>query len=279
MTHVLAPDSAANTTAAPLAATTARLSALHERFDVRVGPLPDAAWILTTELATPGAPHLERLLTAAQAHYDITDRKIAVSFFLNGYSWALAAASLGCYLLERRVPDLTPSRVGLHFGPTGRATGVTYTDGRFWALPNDPAADHAAAHIVASRDALRDVFRTQLEAHMQALIPALREQSAFGTRALWITVADRCAGFLFWVHQQQPALLPREQLIREVDALVQAPGSLFNNKLTSVRTACDHDADSATGAVTFQRGACCLNYKRAEGKYCASCPITAQPCD
>ncbi|NDJ78553.1 MAG: hypothetical protein GYB65_20065 [Chloroflexi bacterium] len=58
--------------------------------------------------------------------------------------------------------------------------------------------------------------------------------------------------------------------MHEVEGLIYIPDSPFNNPLTGIQALSNH----TDCALAFQRGACCLNYKRPDGKYCASCPIT-----
>ncbi len=180
---------------------------------------------------------------------------------------------MGCYLLAERAPDLTPSSIALHFDADGRADGIAFLSRRFAALPTDPAADHPDATIVPDRAALRDHLRQAIEAHMAPLIPALRAQSPLGTRALWVTVADRCAGFLYWMQHLHPDLFSAEMVLAEVPALVQAPGSPLANRLTCVTAA--HTPDGSP--LSLRRGACCLNYRRPDGKLCESCPLNRPP--
>jgi hypothetical protein len=37
------------------------------------------------------------------------------SFFIGHYTWYLAAAAIGCYLAEQRVPDLAAGDVALRY--------------------------------------------------------------------------------------------------------------------------------------------------------------------
>ncbi len=260
-----------HTAASPLTGSLDWLHTLHERFETRCGAPPSEDWIAVPDLIQPDSPHLSQLLALVGETYATSDRQIGVSFFMNSYAWLIAAASLGCYIASSRVPDLSPSNMWLRFEANGRATGISFTRGRFWALPDDAAAGHPDAAIVQNRVALRDTLRGQIEVHMQHMIPILRPKSSFGTRALWVTVADRCAGFLFWLHQQRPDVLGRDRLVQEVEGLIRAPASPFNNCLTGIQT----QPERAEHELTFQRGACCLNYKRPDGKYCTSCPICA----
>lgn len=245
------------------------LSALHERFEVRAGQPSRADWIAASDLMHPASERLDQLLEVVGTMYATPDRQIRVSFFMNSYAWLLASASLGCYVVSGRVPDLAPSNLWVRFEATGRATGISFTNGKYWALPDDIAAEHPDAIVVRDKAELRAILRRQIEAHMRVLIPVLRTKSSFGTRGLWVTVADRCAGFLFWLHQHHPNMLERKQLLREVEGLIRVPESPFNNPLTSIQRLSDSTEDN----LALQRGACCLNYKRPDGKYCASCPL------
>ncbi len=142
-------------------------------------------------------------------------------------------------------------------------------NGRFTTLPQDAAEGQVHADVVPDYSTLRETFRQQVEAHMAHVIPVLRAQSSLGTRALWITVADRCAGFLYWANHLKPDLVRRETVLADVPALVQVAGSPMANKLTRVEETCTADSP----ALRLRRGSCCLNYRRPEGKLCESCPI------
>ena len=179
-----------------------------------------------------------------------TDRQIGVSFFLNGYAWLVAAAALGCYLLAERALTLTPSSIALHFDADGRADGIAFLSG---ALRRSPLTrrrttrrdDRPGPRRLAGPPAPGD-----RGAH-GAVDPGPARPSHRWGRARWVTVADRCAGFLYWMQHLHPDLFSAEMVLAEVPALVQAPGSPLANRLTCVTAA--HTPD---GSPLSLRGAC-----------------------
>ncbi|HML23437.1 MAG TPA: IucA/IucC family C-terminal-domain containing protein [Aggregatilinea sp.] len=245
-----------------------RLTALSPYLEGRTGADLPEGWIASTDLFAPGSPSLPLVLDAVGATTGSDDWQIAVSFFMNGYAWTVAAVALGCVVVDGRLPDLSFENVALHYDD-GRMLGVAFMNGRFTALPDDAAAGDPHADLVPDRAALLESFRQQIEAHMARVVPVLRAQSSLGTRALWITVADRCAGFLYWANQLKPDLLPREAVLADLPALIQVPGSPMANKLTRIEDTCA--ADGST--LTLRRGSCCLNYRRPGGDLCESCPL------
>ncbi|WP_119070062.1 IucA/IucC family C-terminal-domain containing protein [Aggregatilinea lenta] len=253
----------------PLDGTLQRLVRLYPYLELRTGDDLPPGWVNAKDLIASGSPHLPRLVRTVGATSGTDDRQVAVSFFLNGYAWLVAVVGLGCLLAEGRVPDLTFEDVALRFDEQGNAAGMALSNGRFLALPQDRDADHHRATIVPDRGALRDAFRHEIEAHMAHVIPALRAQSSLGTRALWITVIDRCATFLYWANHLKPDLVSRETVRDDVAALAHVPGSPMANKLTRL-----DPVDTPDGpALALRRGSCCLNYRRPDGELCDSCPI------
>jgi hypothetical protein len=106
--------------------------------------------------------------------------------------WYLLIPSfLGSLLFHaaRRVPMLTPDR--LHFRlEAGVPQQVALHPGRFWCLPQDPAAGHPDAVPVPDEATLGAILREEVIAHATSMLAVYRPQLRFGRRTQWATVTD-----------------------------------------------------------------------------------------
>jgi hypothetical protein len=201
---------------------------------------------------------------------------VAGAFFFGHYTWYLAAAAIGCYLAERRAPDLAPDNVALRYstftweepGASGESEriDVRFLSGRFAALPDDPAAGHADALIVEDAAALRDWLRRGLEAHLEPVTEAIAARTRLGRRAQWSLVADACAGLFLQAggHLNDVAAGCTEGL-----AFVRTTGSPLYNRLVDYFTL-EYQGHNQTFCA---RGGCCLYYRVAPGDNCATCVL------
>jgi hypothetical protein len=194
---------------------------------------------------------------------------------LQAYQWPLIASAVACYLCDRRVPDLRIENVRLRFSIAEEEDenaepeeSIAFLGGRFFALPDDPAADHPDARIVPHRDALRDALRSGIETHLGSTIQRLHERLGCSPRGLWLFVADRCAGTLVWLMQEQDVTVGLDPIGREVDALIRAPGSPLANK----RVGLFELNYRGRSRVYLDRATCCYWYRSEDGDYCTTCP-------
>jgi ferric iron reductase protein FhuF len=243
----------------PIATTLQRISALDLYVDVRLGIDDSPGWVHAVSLDDIPAR------TAALVPTD--DREVLASYALNGYSWPLVMAALACLVLERRVPDIRVEYVSVRFSPDGYPDAIALHSPRFTALPGDPDSGHPDAVCIPEVDGLREACRTGLETHMGLVITSVRRALPWGKRAMWLTVADRCASALMLLHRK--GLLPAEQLLDEIDALVHQTGS----PLRSPRTKAVRVEQENGSCLTLERGSCCLAYRLPDSAYCDNCPL------
>ena len=176
--------------------TLGRVNARFEWVDVGVGARGEG-WVRTSEIVhDPGA--VSGLLDEVCRLYAMDDRQVGASFLVLGYFWTLMTGAVGCYLLEQRVPDLAGEAVAR--SPEGN---VAFLSDCCWALPGDPASNHAAVQVVANLDDLRAQLVSQLEEHhARPLFDTLRSVAPLGKNAMWTNYVDRLVHVVLWLAEQ-----------------------------------------------------------------------------
>jgi ferric iron reductase protein FhuF len=271
---VLEPSTSARpvtlaTGASPLQQTLERLHPISAYLDLRLGEQHEAdTWYTPRALFARDSSCLEPLLEQAQSGFHTTTPNLIGSVLLQSYQWPLLGASLGAYLADRRVPDLSLDNVQFFLGETGAFRGIAFMKACFVALPDDPAAWHPDARVLASRDLLRSYLRAGIESHLAWVIERLCERLGCNHRALWLCAADRCAGAVSWLMQEQREQRPLGDIQDEVDSLVHVPGSPMANRKTGV---CQRVIDDAS-YIFLERATCCYWYRTDGGDYCSTCP-------
>lgn len=212
--------------------------------------MPSSA-IVTDPVAMSG------LLDDVCQSYEMDDRQVAASFLVLGYFWYLMVGALACYLLERRVPNLSADAVVVRL-----RGGVTFLSPHCWALPDDPAAGHPDVTVVSGQDELRARLVAQLEEHHAApLFTTLRSIAPFGVNAMRANYADWLVSAVLWLTEQlDDADLAR----REVPALVALARPNGRSGILEV------ERDNRQG-VFLLRGGCCLNYRLPGREKCDTC--------
>ncbi len=252
----------------PLSETIARAGQLSDHLKVHLGQPGDAGWVAPTELFAPASERLATLISAARQRLRTSAGNTIGSALLQGYQWPIIATSIACYLLDRRVPDLTISNVRLHPLDDGEMDEIALLQPAFTALPNDPAAANADVRVVADRAALRTELRSHIEAHLGVVIACLCDQIGCNPRGLWLNVADRCAGTLIWLMQALDSGVRAEQIEHEMNSLIRVPGSPLNNKMVGLFTV----THAGHTRAFLDRATCCYWYKTDGGDYCNTCP-------
>ncbi len=213
-------------------------------------------------------PSIDHYLTMVAAATRTTDRKIAVSFFLQGYLWGVAGGIAGAYLRAGRVPLAPLEGVWMRFDPSGNPAMVAFTTPEVALLPDDPAASHPNAVVVADAAALQTTFRTILQSHCAALITALRPHTTLPAQSLWRLATDRCAGVIIFLCQ---LLGVPERAEAIVTALVSSPTSSFT---PTTGVAC-YTLQGVPQWI-LRRSGCCLVYKLPGSPYCTTCPLLSE---
>lgn len=252
----------------PLAHTFARASAVSAYFKAQVGAPAGPGWIVAMEDLVPGAPWMEQLIAHTQVRFRTNAPVITASAILQGYQWPLISAAIACYLLDRRVPAVSLENSRVHYTADFEADALALLDGRFAALPDDPAADHQDAAVVADLDALRTALRTAIETHLGQVIDRLGACCGCTTHGLWLTAADACAGTLVWLMQECDPRIDMARIEAEVNALIRMPESpLYSRQTGLIRVTYQDDEE-----IFADRATCCHWHRTEGGDYCSTCP-------
>jgi hypothetical protein len=180
--------------------------------------------------------------------------------------WRALTPAVGAFLLDRRLPDLSAQNLALSFDQNGYPLGLVLREGRFAALPTDPAAGHPDAVVLSSDRELLTWGQNRLAEHnLPPLFDALRRsRPRRGKRALWGTAVDViCEAFMYvggWLGCQQEALGYAEIMLSG-DTPLSGPTNYFTLQY------------GGGSELTRVRNTCCLYYKLGDGA-CSTCPRT-----
>jgi hypothetical protein len=219
---------------------------------------------LLPALFDPTHQMLDKHLAVMAGQYQTDDREVLARFYFGGFTYALASAMVGSFMVDRRVPAAEPDALGFACGTWGAPEALILPHSRFYCLPNDPAAGGGDAVLVADRRVLRDLLREALIAVCGPLIAALRQRARIGARALWIAAAETCAGVLV---DALPLGTPESAAQEEVQALIGDPGFALRARPEIITIA--GDGGSGLGVLGSD---CCCNFKIPGERYCNTCP-------
>ncbi|MGH3086617.1 MAG: hypothetical protein ACRDSJ_04785, partial [Rubrobacteraceae bacterium] len=100
-------------------------------FGMKLGTVEDG-WVTAASLVENGGKMLFEQLDLAKARYEMDNRSVGMSM-PGTYGWAVGGPAVACYVLARRVPDISPENVALRFG--GDRVEVALVRERFAVLP------------------------------------------------------------------------------------------------------------------------------------------------
>jgi ferric iron reductase protein FhuF len=260
-----------------LAQTLTDVALLDENLIASIGPVePD--WFHAAILLDAQSPLLQIVLDRQAANHPHTEARTKASFFIGEYAWYVAASAVGAYLVDKRVPDLSIENVALRFqrytwhegDESGEADRieVRYRSTRCVALPDDSLAADPDMLTLPDAAALREWMRQALEAHMTPLIDRVSAETRLSRHALWLVVADTCAGLFLHLGKQ---LGRQDEAMHEGLAFIRASASPMNNPKTGYIT-----IESNGHCETFRaRGGCCRYYTVSEtaDSYCSTCVL------
>ncbi|MEM7734448.1 MAG: ferric iron reductase [Deinococcota bacterium] len=254
----------------PLQVTLDRAMQLEDYIRFQLGPVSASDWVTSTQLVHPDS--LPKWVNKIQDNLGTESKVIVASSLLQRYQWQIIVAGISCYLLDQRVPDLSPDNLRLQLDEEEGVRALALTHGTFTALATDPAANHADVHTVASQEALREVLRQQLEGHFGWVIDQLCTHLGCKPRGLWLTVADRCAATFIWLMQELEVATPVDQIEHEINGVLRVAGSPLNHPKIGVFTLTYKDRSQAF----LDRASCCYWYREKDGDYCSTCPSRSQ---
>ncbi len=252
----------------PLHQTLQRIQERSEYIKGQLGQPTKAGWLAPTGFFQTDSPFFAQMVTQAGRVYQTDNVSAIAAVMLQTYQWPLIATAVAAYLLDRRVPTLAVDNVRILVSAEGEAEQIAYSNGRFAALPDDPAADHPDALIVPDQAALRDTLRTGLESHLGWVIKQFSTLLHSKERPLWPFVTDRCVSTLNWLMQEWQPQIRLDELQQEIEALIQVPGSPLGNKKINLFELSYKEHSH----IYPDRLTCCYWYRRQDGHYCTTCP-------
>lgn len=247
-----------------LAASYRRLGTLSPLLRFEPGPPPSGAgWITGRRLADD--PDLAgRLVTAEElrirAEYGTAPRRdVAATWVLHRYAFAVCLATSGPWYLARRVPRLTPDRIGWH-PEDGR---LTADPADVVCLPGDPAAGVPGGHVVRDEEALRAELRGAVAGHLAPVLEAFRPLLRRGTRTLWGMAGDELAEGVWYLGR----------LLGDPDRAAREAGELLpGGTAPYAGSAGFRPSGEPGGGSTRTRTGCCLYYTIRPDDACGTCP-------
>jgi ferric iron reductase protein FhuF len=251
----------------PLIETLERLHAVVPYLHVEFGQPDDASWFSLADCLTPETGIFTRWMHHISGTRQTKDRPYLGMAMVDN-TWLTVMTGLGVLYFAQRVPSLSADNVWYRMNDNSYVDTITLRKPVFYALESDEFAQHPdCIGTVATFDELRAIARREIEQHVAPLIELANAQTKMGKRALWSSVADRCATLIITA---QKMMGQAQQADAEV-AYFLATGSPLKGK-TGVMW-----VEKGEQCEPFLlRGGCCLSYKLDYG-YCRTCPLLSLP--
>lgn len=235
-------------------------------FELKPGPT-ERSYETVDSLLRDGGVSLARRMEQARSKWSLSGRDAAL-FMVGTYAWSVGGPAIACYVLSRRVPDVSPENVALTFDGDGGLSEVSLRSERFAVLPSDPAADHPKALVLDDEAAMLVWMREKLVAGVEPLIGAVRNRARLSRRAAWRGVTDYVSSAFLMVARDTK---DQARYAADAEAFVTDPGSPLRG---STRFFIVENRDHRGAYLT--RGACCQAYKKPGYDNCDSCPMLTQ---
>lgn len=188
----------------------------------------------------------------------------------------LVSTAVPALLVERRLPDVTPTNLTVHLHDSEFwFDRIALHEPMCWALSNDAAIGHPTLIAVAAVDELHRRFAAVMAETAAAWFDAVRSRAPFGRAGMWGQLADDVCGSALWTARavgldQHGAWEEARAIIDVVAAAV--PELRVRPRLFPVRW--------SGGETLWQvKGTCCLWYTTfaepdtcGDG-YCNTCPL------
>jgi ferric iron reductase protein FhuF len=213
------------------------------------------------------AAALRRQLDEGRAELGVRRPDIAATFVAQLHTWALTAPVAAALLATGRAPVLAPASVAVARARGTRAPAFGLHGTTIAVLPGDVAAGAPETCTVADRDALVGVLWTAVAAHLELLVPALRQASGRPERALWRVGHDAVAIAITGLGELWNARAAAWALWEEASRLAPAP-------LAGGARPVLVDVEGSE-EMMLERAGCCLAYRcPAFPQPCVGCPLT-----
>ena len=190
-----------------------------------------------------------------------TEDRVAASIAYLGLAARIWSIALAPTVLDRVVPDLSPSR--LYWDPSSS------TPDDLWLTPahrQEPTAPPSSACPPSPSTATLTTELTSLvyEAHLVPLVAATRRVCRVSERLLWGNAASALGGTL----QQLSGWCEQRALHDEARLSRQLTEILAHGQLRGTGTLLDPLSKPTS---TFRRSTCCLYYRAPGGGLCGDC--------
>lgn len=219
-------------------------------------------WLSVADLVTESQP-MEFLFRQLLSHYKTDRLRPPAMFWFGHYAYTIELITFAFFVVEGRVPDLSPDQVWLRIGENTDIQNLAWRGHRFAALPDDPDASHPDCMVLPTRQALREYMREQLTSHLTPLVDTISTYSSLGKPGLWEIAADYTA-FAF--------VALGELLGDEAIGMKESQAFSAQRSRLSVRRSFIPIEHLGTTHYLLDRVSCCLYYQVGDGKYCHSCP-------
>lgn len=220
-------------------------------------------WLSAADLAAESSSHLSELFQRVSSKYKSEGLHPSATLWFGHYAYAIEVISIACFMIEKRVPDLSPENIHIRFDEIGDVESIAWTGRSFAALPDDSATLRADCIILPTRDALRSYLHERLVESFTPVIEAVSASSGMGKPGLWALAAD----YVAYAFTTLGETLGDETLGVEESRLF----SRTRSKLSVKRGFIPIEHIGMTHYL-LERTSCCLYYKVEGGGYCHSCP-------
>jgi len=219
-------------------------------------------WLSAAELAAESS-HLKEIIGRTASHYKSENLRAPATLWFGHYAYGIEIIAFACFLIDRRVPDLSSSKLFVRFAEDGDLESIAWAGRSFAALPDDPDASHPDCIILPTREALREYMHKQMLDSFANMIDSVSAYSKMGRPGLWAIAADYAA----YSFTALGEIVGNEALGVEESRLFSESKSKLSTKRSFIPI--EH---VGTTHYLLDRTSCCLYYQVDGGGYCHSCP-------
>ncbi|EXG79047.1 IucA/IucC family C-terminal-domain containing protein [Cryptosporangium arvum] len=187
---------------------------------------------------------------------------VASALAFKAYTWALIEAAVGRWVTERRVVDVSMSRVRIRTEAADEPQ-LEFVALHHTVLPDDPMAGQPGVAVVATEDELLEVLRrTLVDNHLEPAVEAFRALRGGGPRPLWGTVAQSIG---------YPAATADPTFLPDRAATVQRLLSILPDGVAQLVEIAELDEGQGWRPLLLRRTCCYAYTLPAYGQPCLTC--------